>query len=91
MTKPLLTSESKALTFFDLLPIQILVYNGQRFYRQGLTNPPEYENNSTGADTRAAGDLDCKSKASNQNTGDDTGIAPRGLAEKIPVFFKFYL
>lgn len=74
-----------------LSSLGVVFYNGQRFYRQGSSNPPEFGKNSTDAETRAASGLDCKRKTDgSSNSGskdksDDTGmINPRNGALQQP-------
>lgn len=60
-----------------LSSLGVVFYNGQRFYRQGLTNPPEYENNSTDAETRSNDEHECKRQKQNNaenHNGDEFGV-----------------
>lgn len=45
-----------------LSSLGVVFYNGQRFYRQGLINAPEYAKNSTDADTRTNSGHECSRK-----------------------------
>jgi len=72
-----------------LSSLGVVFYNGERFYRQGLVNPPEYQMNSTGADTRSSLNQDCIGRKQNHEPKeqDDTGIIgpnARGLQHPNP-------
>jgi hypothetical protein len=62
-----------------LSSLGVVFYNGQRFYRQGVTNPPEYQKNTTEAETRSNDGLECARKnGPKEHKGDDFGvIGPR--------------
>lgn len=68
-----------------LSSLGVVFYNGQRFYRQGLTNPPEYENNSTEAETRSNDGVECSRKTPKEHKGDDFGVmSPRSHQQTSP-------
>lgn len=70
-----------------LSDLGVVFYNGQRFYRQGLTNPPEFESNSTEAETRSSDGVECarKSHEPKEHKGDDFGvIGPRSHQQTSP-------
>lgn len=71
-----------------LSSLGIVFYNGQRFYRQGVTNPPEYEKNITDAETRASDGHECTRKNGGKahNNGEDEfgAIDARSHAQTTP-------
>lgn len=72
-----------------LSSLGVVFYNGQRFYRQGVSNPPEYQNNSTDLETRSNdGQLECTRKTeggeSNHKEDDFGFISPRAHQQPSP-------
>jgi hypothetical protein len=73
-----------------LSSLGVVFYNGQRFYRQGVSNPPEYQKNSTDLETRSNnGQLECARKTDQgepkEHKGDEFGVInPRSHQQTSP-------